>query len=310
MSKLLSIVIPAYNEESNVGLIHNEIEKIMSVENINYEIIFVDDGSKDKTWNSILEQSQLNKNIKGIKFSRNFGKESAIFAGLNSAKGDCCAVIDSDLQHPPETLIKMYRLWEEGYDVIEGIKLSRGKENKIYKSFSKLFYKLMSASTKIDMEKTSDFKLLDRKAIDAIIALPEKNMFFRAMSAWVGFRTTTVGYEVQERATGESKWSTIGLFKYAITNIVSFTTAPLHLVTILGILFLIFTIILGIQSIFNYIRGQALGGFTTVILIQLITGSIIMLSLGIIGMYISAIYDEVKDRNRYIIETSINLKDK
>ena len=307
MEKIMSIVIPAFNEEKNINLIHKKIEEIMKLNNINYEMIFVDDGSKDKTWESIENVAKDNSNVKGIKFSRNFGKESGIFAGLKEAKGDCCAVIDSDLQHPPETLVEMYKLWEDGYDVIEGIKLDRGKEHKLYKSFSKVFYKLMSSATRIDMEKTSDFKLLDRKAVDSIIELPEKNMFFRAMSAWVGFKTVTIGYEVQERATGESKWSTISLVKYAITNIVSFTTAPLHIVTFLGVLFFVFTILFGLHSIYNYFSGQALGGFTTLILLQLIIGSIIMFSLGIIGTYIGAIYDEVKDRNRYIVEKFINI---
>ncbi|WP_100064935.1 glycosyltransferase [Miniphocaeibacter massiliensis] len=307
MEKIMSIIIPAFNEESNVELIHKKINEIMMLNGINYEIIFVDDGSKDKTWENIEKISKDNVNIKGIKFSRNFGKEAAVFAGLKESKGNCCSVIDSDLQHPPETLVEMYRLWEDGYDVIEGIKLDRGKENKLYKNFSKLFYKLMSSATKIDMEKTSDFKLLDRKAVDAIIELPEKNMFFRAMSAWVGFKTVTIGYEVQERAHGESKWSTMSLIKYAITNIVSFTTAPLHIVTFLGTIFFVFTIIFGIHSLYNYFTHQALGGFTTIILLQLIIGSIVMLSLGIIGTYIGAIYDEVKDRNRYIVEKFINI---
>lgn len=307
MDTEISIVIPAYNEEENIDLIVEELEKVVNKLNITYELIFIDDGSKDNTWDKISKIAKNNKHIKGIKFSRNFGKESAIFAGLNHAKGKCCAVIDSDLQHPPETLIEMYGFWKNGYDVIEGIKLERGRENKIYRWFSKLFYKLMSISTKVDMEKTSDFKLLDRKAVDEIIALPEKNMFFRAMSSWVGFKTITVGYEVRERAAGNSKWSTFGLIKYAVKNIVSFSTAPLQIVTFLGLIFLIFTIILGIQSLYKYFSGQALGGFTTIILLQLITGSITMLSLGIIGMYISAIYDEVKNRNRYIVEESINI---
>lgn len=307
MNRDISIVIPAYNEEKNINLIVEEIRKLFMPMKIDYEIIFIDDGSKDNTWENIEKISNVEKNIKGIKFSRNFGKESAIFAGLEFSTGDCCIVMDCDLQHPPETILEMYDYWKMGYEVIEGIKLDRGKENKIYKIFSKLFYKLMTIATKVDMEKTSDFKLLDRKAVNAIIELPEKNMFFRAMSSWVGFKTITVGFYVQDRVEGESKWSTLGLIKYAIKNIVSFTTAPLQIVTFLGVLFFIFAIVLGIQSLYKYILGQALGGFTTIILLQLITGSITMLSLGIIGAYISAIYDEVKNRNRYIVEKSTNI---
>lgn len=307
MEREISIVIPAYNEEENIVLIKNKIEEILCPENISYEIIYIDDGSKDDTWNKITFESQKSNNIKGIKFSRNFGKESAVFAGLENSKGKCTVVIDCDLQHPPETILEMYKYWKEGYDVVEGIKLSRGKENRLYGLFSKIFYRLISSSTKIDLNKTSDFKLLDRKVVDAIVALPEKNLFFRAMSAWVGFKTISIGYNVQDRIKGESKWSTIGLIKYAVKNIVAFTTAPLQIVTFLGMVFFIFSIGLGIHSLFKYITGQALGGFTTVILLQLITGSIIMLSLGIIGRYIAAIYEEVKDRNKYIIEKSINI---
>lgn len=307
MNRDISIVIPAYNEEKNINLIVEEIKRLFSPMKIDYEIVFIDDGSKDNTWENIERISSFEKNIKGIKFSRNFGKESAIFAGLKFSNGDCCIVMDCDLQHPPETILEMYDYWKIGYEVVEGIKLDRGKENKIYKTFSKLFYKLMTIATKVDMEKTSDFKLLDRKAVDAIIELPEKNMFFRAMSSWVGFKTITVGFYVQDRAEGESKWSTLGLIKYAVKNIISFTTAPLQIVTFLGALFFVFAIVLGIQSLYKYILGQALGGFTTIILLQLITGSITMLSLGIIGAYISAIYDEVKNRNRYIVEKSVNV---
>lgn len=303
----ISIVIPSHNEEKNIELITDEIVKILTPLQISYEIIFVDDGSKDNTWENILKQSKIFTNIKGIKFSKNFGKESAIFAGLEMSKGNCTVVIDCDLQHPPKTIVEMYNYWKDGYDVVEGIKLSRGNESKIYGFFSRLFYKIISKSTKIDLEKTSDFKLLDKKVVDSITGLPEKNMFFRAMSSWVGFKTISVGYEVQDRITGESKWSTTGLIKYAIKNIVSFTTAPLQIVTFLGIVFFVFSVVLGIQSIVKYITKQALGGFTTVILLQLITGSIIMLSLGIIGRYIAAIYEEVKNRNRYIIESSVNI---
>ncbi len=307
MNRYISIVIPAYNEEKNINLIVEEVHRVFSSIKVDYEIIFVDDGSKDGTWKSIEEISNLKNNVKGIKFSRNFGKESAIFAGLEFSKGDCCIVMDCDLQHPPETILEMYEYWEKGYEVVEGIKLDRGKENRVYKFFSKLFYRLMTVATKVDMEKTSDFKLLDRKAVNAIIELPEKNMFFRAMSSWVGFKTITVGFYVQDRVEGKSKWSTLGLIKYAIKNIISFTTAPLQIVTFLGVIFFIFAIVLGIQSLCKYILGQALGGFTTIILLQLITGSITMMSLGIIGAYISAIYDEVKNRNRYIVEKSTNI---
>ena len=215
--------------------------------------------------------------------------------------------MDCDLQHPVEALVRMYRLWEQGFEVIEGVKEDRGRENVLYKGMSALFYKLMSAAAKIDMSRTSDFKLLDRKAVDALVSLPERNTFFRALSGWVGYRTATVGFTVQERQIGQTKWSTWKLMQYAVTNILSFTTKPLYLVVGAGVLFMILAIIQGIDSIVSYVTHRAVEGFTTVILIELIIGAIVMFSLGIIGGYVGKIYEEVKGRHRFIIAGTVGL---
>lgn len=303
----LSIIVPAYNEEGNIGRTAGVLRGIMERENISAAVYFVDDGSRDSTWKEIQAAAEEWPAVKGIHFSRNFGKEAAIFAGLEMAAGDCCAVMDCDLQHPPETLVQMYRLWENGFEVVEGVKEDRGRENVLYKGMSHLFYKLMSAATKIDMSRASDFKLMDRKAVDSLLALPERITFFRALSSWVGYKTTQVGFEVQEREVGTSKWSTLSLIKYAINNITSFTTKPLQLVTGLGFVFLLLAVIQGIEAIVRYASGQALEGFTTVILIELIIGSVVMISLGIIGNYIARIYDEVKGRHRYIVSQTVGI---
>lgn len=303
----LSIVVPAYNEEGNIRRTAGVLRGIMERENISAAVYFVDDGSKDDTWAEIQLAAEEWPAVKGVRFSRNFGKEAAIFAGLEMAVGDCCAVMDCDLQHPPETLVQMYRLWENGFEVVEGVKEDRGRENVIYKGMSHLFYRLMSAATKIDMSRASDFKLMDRRAVDALVALPERNTFFRALSSWVGYKTTQVGFEVQEREVGTSKWSTLSLIKYAVSNITSFTTKPLQLVTGMGVIFLILAVIQGIEALVRYASGQALEGFTTVILIELIGGSIVMISLGIIGNYIARIYDEVKARHRYIVSQTVGI---
>ena len=303
----LSIIIPAYNESGNIHRTADVIREIMSREKISAAIYFVDDGSRDDTWEQIQAAAGEDGFVKGIHFSRNFGKEAAMFAGLEMAAGDCCAVMDCDLQHPPETLVEMYRLWEAGFEVIEGVKEDRGRENILYKGMSALFYKLMSSATKIDMSRASDFKLMDRRAVDALVSLPERNTFFRALSSWVGYKTAQVGFEVQEREVGQSKWSTLSLIKYAVNNITSFTTKPLHLVTGMGIIFLILAVIQGIEALVRYARGMALEGFTTVILIELIIGSVVMISLGIIGSYIAKIYDEVKGRHRYIVSGTVGI---
>lgn len=305
---MLSIILPSYNEGKNISKASDVISELLASNNIPYELIFVDDGSKDDTWNEIEKASKGNPNVVGIHFSRNFGKESALFAGLAESTGDACIVMDCDLQHPPETLIEMYRLWQEGYEVVEGVKRSRGKESILHKASAGLFYKLISKAVKIDMSRASDFKLLDRKAVDSLLAMPERNAFFRALSAWIGYKTTTVEFDVREREEGESKWSTWSLIKYAITNIVAFSAAPMQVVTIAGVLVFLFAIILGIQTLIKFFMGHAVAGFTTVILLILIIGSIIMISLGIIGYYISKIYEEVKGRPKYIISKKINKK--
>ena len=281
--KTMSIVLPAYNEEQMIEKTARTIARLMEKENISYELVFVNDGSKDLTWERIMEVSKKDPNVKGICFSRNFGKEGAVFAGLANAFGDCVAVMDCDLQHPPETLVTMYRLWEQGYQVIEGVKASRGKEGIIHKFFAKTFYKIISNATGVDMSRASDFKLLDRAAVDEFLKLPERNVFFRALSSWVGFKTTYVEFHVQEREAGESKWSMKSLFKYAINNITSFSAVPMQVVTFCGVIFFLFAIVLAVQSLYLYFSGRAVAGFTTVILLLLIIGSILMFSLGVIG---------------------------
>lgn len=305
MDKLLSVIIPAYNEEKNIHRTAEVISEILSKAAISYEILFIDDGSKDETWKNILEVSRENKGVHGYCFSRNFGKESAIYAGLSYAKGDCCVVIDCDLQHPPGKIVDMFRLWEDGYEIIEGVKIDRGGESPIHTFAAKCFYSIISRVTEIDMMKASDFKLLDRKAVTVLLNMPEKNSFFRALSAWIGFKSTQVEFEVQERTAGESKWSTRSLIKYAISNITSFSTAPMQVVTFLGSLTLIVSIIMGAISLYQKFEGVALEGFTTVIILVLFTSSIMMMSLGIIGYYIAKIYDEIKGRPKFIVmETS------
>ena len=298
---MLSVVIPAYNEEAMIEKAANVIGGLLSDADIPCELIFIDDGSKDKTWQIINTVSETNPLVRGVHFSRNFGKEAAIMAGLAQSKGDCCAVIDCDLQHPPEKIIEMYRLWEQGFEVIEGQKSSRGTEGKLHAFAAKAFYSVIGAATGFDMANASDFKLLDRKAVNVLINMREKNGFFRALSSWVGFKTAIVKFEVQDREAGESKWSTFSLIKYAVTNITSFSTAPMQIVTFLGVVTFILSVVLGCIALVQKICGDASEGFTTVILIQLFTSSIVMVSLGIIGYYIARIYEEIKGRPRYII---------
>ncbi len=302
---MLSVIIPAYNEEQMIPKTVSVIDGILCDAGIDHELLFVNDGSKDNTWNEIEKAASGNERVKGVCFSRNFGKESAIFAGISQAKGDCCVVIDCDLQHPPEKIVEMYRLWEQGYEIVEGVKTSRGKESGFHKFAAKSFYEIMSNSVGFDMSRASDFKLLDRKAMNVLLNMNEKNAFFRALSSWIGFKSTEVEYDVREREAGTSKWSTRSLIKYAVTNITSFTSAPMQLVTILGVIVFFVGLATSIEAIVRFFQGTAQAGFTTVIILECFTGSFIMIGLGIIGFYISKIYDEVKGRPKFIIDKTI-----
>lgn len=298
---MLSVIIPAYNEEAMLEKAASVIGAILSGNAIPHELIFVDDGSSDGTWEKIEAQAQTQREIRGVHFSRNFGKEAAVIAGLAEARGDCCAVIDCDLQHPPEKLLEMYALWQQGYEIVEGRKSSRGEEGALHTLSAKLFYSLISAAAGFNMADASDFKLLDRKAVNVLLNMRERNAFFRALSSWIGFRTTQIEFEVRKREAGVSKWSTRSLVSYAVSNISSFSTAPMQLVTVLGVIVFLISLVLGGIALVQKILGQALEGFTTVILIQLFSSSIVMISLGIIGYYIARIYEEVKGRPRYIV---------
>ena len=298
---LLSVVLPAYNEEQNIANTVKVLSEILEQNKIDYELVFISDGSRDGTYAEIVKASAENPRVKGAEFSRNFGKEAGIFAGLELASGDAVIVMDCDLQHPPQLIPEMWKLWQNDVEVVEGVKSDRGKESLGYKLSAGLFYRVMSRLIKIDMSASSDFKLLDRKVVDVLLGLPERNTFFRALSFWAGFRTEALPYEVQERQYGKSKWSFWSLMKYAISNVTSFSTLPLQLVTVMGMISILFSVVLAIQTLVRFLMGNSLGGFTTVILLILIIGGFLMLSLGIIGHYIARIYEEVKGRPKYII---------
>lgn len=302
----LSVVLPAYNEEQMLAKTCRTLKKILDLAEINYELVIVDDGSTDQTWKIIEETAEKDRNVTGVHFSRNFGKEAAIVAGLAQASGNAVAVMDCDLQHPPEVLVKMYQLWEQGYEVVEGIKKSRGTETVFHRKSAGFFYRIMSRATGFNMENASDFKLLDRKAVESVLSMPERSMFFRATSSWVGFKSTSVLFEVQEREAGESKWSTGSLIRYAFRNIVAFTTLPLQFVTIGAGGCFICSLLLLIYSLVRYFTGHAVEGYTTLLIVMLFIGSAVMMSLGIIGYYIARIYEEVKRRPRYIVSRIIH----
>ncbi len=298
---LISLILPSYNEEENIDNTVKVLTETLSGEDFDYELVFVNDGSKDGTYEKIRQASKKDSRVKGISFSRNFGKEAAIFAGLSVATGDACVVLDCDLQHPPKTIHAMVEKWREGYDVIEGIKTDRGRESLFHKLAAGTFYKIMSKLIKMDMRATSDFKLLDRKVVDELNKLKECNTFFRALSFWVGFKTAKVEYEVQERQFGNTKWSLKSLARYAINNATSFSTLPLEVVTYLGVGITFLGIVVLIDALISYFKGVSASGYPSIMIMLLLIGGSIMTSLGIIGHYIAKIYEEVKGRPKYII---------
>jgi dolichol-phosphate mannosyltransferase len=305
---MLSVIIPAYNEQENIRKAAGVLSSILTAEKIDYELIFADDGSTDFTWREISLLSAEEENIKGIRFSRNFGKEGAIFAGLRRAGGKAAVIIDCDLQHPPELIPEMLKLWRSGFEVVEAVKKTRGKESLLYKLFAKFFYSAMK-SADLNLDRASDFKLLDRKVIDALLDMPERLTFFRALSSWVGFNRTQIEFDVRPREKGRSKWSSRKLVKFALSNLTSFTYFPMQFMTMLGLIFFIFALGLGVNTLVQYASGISAEGFTTVIILLLITGSVIMFGLGIIGYYISKIYEEIKFRPRFIITQESGFKD-
>jgi dolichol-phosphate mannosyltransferase len=308
---ILSVLIPVHNEgdqiAENLSLIQAEALKT----GLPMEMIAIDDGSTDNTWQVL--QSMVNQisGLKVLRFSRNFGKEAAICAGLAYSSGRACIVIDADLQHPPELVPEMVRLWrDEHWDIVEGIKKTRGTEPLVNRIGARFFYRTLSGLSGYNLHGSSDFKLLDRKVIDAWLDLRERNTFFRGMISWLGFRRKQITFSVPRRRLTQSRWSFLGLFRLAVIAITAFSSLPLQAVTILGGLFLLCAILFSGYALVMYFTGLAFPGFTTVIILELLIGGVLMISLGIIGTYIAQIYQEVKYRPRYVVaETLISNTD-
>lgn len=299
---MLTIVIPVFNEEKAIYNNFNRIKETLNQDCIDCQYVIVDDGSEDNSWLEIKKIVTNNKKVHAIRLSRNFGKEIAIIAGLNSLDSSLYLVMDSDLQHPPLEIKKMLLKMEEtGADIVEGIKSFRGKESLFYKLFAVSFYKLLNILTGFNLANSSDFKLMNRKVVDELRNFQESKFFFRGVIDWAGFQKASHYFNVDERINGESNFSTMKLVRLSLNAITSYTSKPLYLIFFTGLGFLLISLFLGIQTLYNYFSGLSVSGFTTVIILILFSGSIIMLSLGIIGGYLAKIYDEVKYRPQYII---------
>ncbi len=304
---MISIIIPVYNEEKSIIGLVEKLEKLL--ENIKIEIIVIDDGSIDYTWEKIKNIKLKNNNhaLKGIRFYRNFGKEAAIYAGLLKAKGDAAIIIDADGEHPPELVPKMISFWKNGYEIVEAIKKERQKESFFKTILVNIFFIFFKLLTDLDIKNLTDFKLLSRKAIDIYIKFPERKKFFRGLISWSGIKSKKIFFSPKKRKYGKSSWNYFKLFSLAWESIVSFSIIPLRLLFMIGLIGIIISIILIIQTLYMKLSGKALGGFTTVILLQILFGSGIILGIGIIGEYLAQIYEEIKKRPLFIIEEEIEV---
>lgn len=299
---LISLVVPLYNEERCAAA---NLAQILALAEGSYqlELIAVDDGSRDGTAAEIARAAAADARIRPVCFTRNFGKEAAILAGLRHAEGDAVVVLDGDLQHPPELIPRMVALWQQGVLVVESVKTHRGEESLASKWFARGFYFLFRALAALDLEGHSDFKLLDRSVVDAYVVFPERHRFFRGLIGWAGYPSAQLPFEVAERADrSPSRWSKFKLLRYAIGNLTSFSSVPLKMVSYLGAGTLAFGAAIGALSLVQKLQGRAIDGFTTVNLLIIVIGGAILLSLGIIGHYMGRLYDEIKGRPAYLLK--------
>lgn len=309
-TRLVSVVIPLYKEGSHLGVFLSDLKSALDQTRHPFEIVLVDDGSPDDTWERIKDEARTFPNLRAVRLSRNFGKELALCAGLERARGDAVVVMDGDGQHPPSLLPLMIEKWQtSGVDIVQAVKIKRGRESLAGKLGALLFYLILNKLSGFELKGVSDFKLLNRKAVSAWLAMRERNVFFRGMTAWMGFSTVRIPFEVAARRAGKSGWSYFKRWKLALVGITTFSSFPLHLVTFAGVIFFLFAVGLGIQTLYLKLAGRAFTGFATVILLELIIGSLLMISLGIIGEYLARIYEEVKGRPRYLVTEAIEPKE-
>jgi polyisoprenyl-phosphate glycosyltransferase len=301
MSPRLSVVIPAHGEAGHL------VESLETIQDVltslgPHEVIVVDDGSPDETWAVLTDLAARWPALRALRLSRNFGKEAALAAGLAHAEGEAVIVMDADLQHPPELIPEMVRLWaEEGHDVVNAVKRLREPESRAKNLLTRAYFRLFRGLAGLHVGNATDFKLLDRRAADSLLRLPERRTFFRGLVTWLGFRQTDLAFDVVPRNAGRSNWSLWKLAVLALDSILAFSTLPMHLVTLLGLMLAGVSAVLGARTLWLWVGGEAVPGFTTVILLLILIGSVLMIGLGIVGAYIAKIYDEVKGRPRYIV---------
>ena len=305
MNKKVSIIVPAYNEEASLQALYDSVCQVAdSLPQYDIELLFVNDGSTDTTQDIISSLAAKDPRVAYVELSRNFGKEAAMLAGFDHAKGHCAVVIDADLQHPPRVIGEMLHWWEQGYEDVYALRRTRGREGWLRRRLTMLFYRILARSTRFNMlQNVGDFRLLDRKCIDALRLLRESERYTKGLFSWIGFRKKEVLFDQEERRYGESHWSLLQLTGFAIEGITSFTTAPLRIATLLGLLtgigaftYLIYTFVKAV------IYGDPVAGYPTLICVMLFLGAVQLICLGIIGEYLGRVFNEAKHRPIYLVE--------
>lgn len=310
-SPVISIVIPAYNESRGIKDTLTQVAGILSACETAWEIIVVDDGSRDQTYQQLCSLSEADPRIKGVALSRNFGKEGAMLAGLEYAAGQAVVILDADLQHPPSLIPEMIDKWRSGAQIVHAVKRSRKDDSIGKKAAAYCVNQLISNFGGININNSSDFKLLSREIVDIIVhRLPERDRFFRGLTSWIGFSEEYIYFDVTSRQGDESKWSFWSLLELAITALTSFTCAPLRIITFLGVATLLLGFFVASDAVWSLSHGQAVSGYATIIICLLLLGSFIMISLGLIGEYIAKIYEEVKGRPHYLVKASVGIGNK
>ncbi len=302
---LISIIVPCYNEEESIPQFYREVTKVISAMDIETEIIFIDDGSKDRTLAVVRKLHELDKRVRYISFSRNFGKEAGMLAGLQAAKGDFVAVMDADLQDPPSLLPDMYKaVTEEGFDCAATRRTTRKGEPPIRSFFARMFYKIINKISDANIvDGARDFRLMSRKMVDAVLSMGEYNRFSKGIFGWVGFRTKWLEYVNVERVAGETKWSFWKLFKYSMEGIMAFSTTPLYITSAMGFIVCIVAFLLAcFYAVKALIFGDPAAGFPTMVCLMLFLGGIQLIGIGVVGMYLSKTYLETKKRPIYIVK--------
>ena len=298
----ISILATVFEKPETVMEFVSTIEAVMGKSNRRYELLLIDDGSLPETWEAIKKIAGEAGTVRGFRLSRNFGKESAVMAGLQAARGKAVIIMDADLQHPPDLIPRFIELWEnQGVPIVQGVRTGRGNQGILKRILVKTYYALFRILAGVDIENSTDFVLLDRRIVDQMKQLGERQTYFRGLTHWIGYERATIPFDIAPRTSGQSGWSAIKQIRHAVLGLSSFSAKPVFIIILVGLLGLICSFFLGMHTLYNYFAGSAHPGFSTVILLQLIFGSIELICIGLIGIYIVNIFVEVKHRPRFLV---------